>query len=162
MNNQTILVRNILDLCTEKNLMISSAESCTGGLISSALTDIAGSSKVFDKGLVTYSNDSKIKLLGISEKTLSKFGAVSKEIISEMAIKLVSLDNQKNIVSIATSGVAGPSESENKPVGLVWIASYRYDNLIIKKINLGKLNRREIRNRTVLEALALLKENLKF
>ena len=162
MSDKDSLIMHIFDLCVVKKLMITSIESCTGGLISGALTNIAGSSKVFDKGLITYSNDSKTKLAGVSKETLSKFGAVSPEVIREMAIRPVEFNDQKRLITIATSGVAGPSQSENKPIGLVWIASYRHDNLLIKKFNFGNLSRQEIRKRTVIKALNLLKRNLTF
>ena len=155
------LLKNIFQICLQKNLLITTIESCTGGLVSSEITNIPGSSKVFETGLVTYSNESKVRLLGISEKIIKKYGAVSREVISEMAINPIKNNKQKNQITIATSGVAGPDQSEQKPVGLVWLASYRDDNLMIKKINLGNLDRITIRQRTVFEALKLLKQNLK-
>ena len=96
MSNQVTLIKQIFNLCLEKKLMITSVESCTGGLISSAITDIEGSSKVFDKGLVTYSNDSKTKLVGVSRETILEFGAVSQEVITEMATKPVVSNNEKS------------------------------------------------------------------
>ena len=158
--NNTLL-KNIFQICLQKNLLITTIESCTGGLVSSEITNIPGSSKVFETGLVTYSNESKVRLLGISEKIIKKYGAVSREVISEMAINPIKNNKQKNQITIATSGVAGPDQSEQKPVGLVWLASYRHDKLLIKKINLGNLDRITIRQRTVFEALNLLKQNLK-
>ena len=155
------LLKNIFQICLQKNLLITTIESCTGGLVSSEITNIPGSSKVFETGLVTYSNESKVRLLGISEKIIKKYGAVSREVISEMAINPIKNNKQKNQITIATSGVAGPDQSEQKPVGLVWLASYRHDKLLIKKINLGNLDRITIRQRTVFEALNLLKQNLK-
>ena len=135
-------------------------ESCTGGMISGAITDIPGSSKVFDRGLITYSNESKIELLGVSKKTIETHGAVSREVVCEMAVNLIQDQKLKNRLTIATSGVAGPDKSEKKPVGLVWIASYKDDNLIVKKINFGNCPRHEIRQKTVFEALKLVQENL--
>ena len=155
------LLKTIFQRCLQKNLVITTIESCTGGLISSEITNIPGSSKVFEKGLITYSNESKVRLLGISKKIIKEYGAVSREVISQMAINPVKNNKQKNQITIATSGVAGPDQSEQKPVGLVWLASYRDDNLMIKKINLGNLDRITIRQRTVFEALNLLEQNLK-
>ena len=155
------VLKTIFQRCLQNNLVITTIESCTGGLVSSEITNIPGSSKVFETGLITYSNESKVRLLGISEKFIKKYGAVSREVISQMAINPVKNNKQKNQITIATSGVAGPDQSEQKPVGLVWLASYRDDNLMIKKINLGNLDRITIRQRTVLEALKLLKQNLK-
>ena len=162
MSNQFTLIQHIFNLCLAKKLMITSVESCTGGLISSAITDIEGSSKVFDNGLVTYSNESKTKLVGVSTETILTFGAVSKEVVTEMATQPVVSNDNKNLITIATSGVAGPSQSENKPVGLIWIASYRHDNLLTKKLNLGPLSRYDIRKKTVTAALSLLLDNLNF
>ena len=155
------LLKQIFQRCLKENLFITSIESCTGGLISGAITDIPGSSKIFEQGLITYSNKSKIELLGVSEETIQNHGAVSREVIIEMAVNPVVTQTRKNQITIATSGVAGPDQSENKPVGLIWLASYRKDNLIVKKITLGNLDRTEIRRRTVSEALKLLNKNLK-
>ena len=155
------VLKTIFQRCLQNNLVITTIESCTGGLVSSEITNIPGSSKIFETGLITYSNESKVRLLGISEKFIKKYGAVSREVISQMAINPVKNNKQKNQITIATSGVAGPDQSEQKPVGLVWLASYRDDNLMIKKINLGNLDRITIRQRTVFEALKLLKQNLK-
>ena len=160
MSLQKKLVKDILQKCLKKNLTIITMESCTGGLISGAITDIPGSSKVFDKGLITYSNESKVTLLGVSKKNIDTFGAVSREVVTEMATKLIMDTNSQHKVSIATSGVAGPGKSEQKPVGLVWLASYKYNNLIVKKINFGNLSRYKIRKKAVFEALKLLQENL--
>ena len=160
MTTQRKLLEIIFKLCLQKNITITAIESCTGGLISSAITEIPGSSKVFNKGLITYSNKSKVSLLGISESTISKYGAVSQEVITEMAVNPITKFKQKNQISIATSGVAGPGQSENKPVGLIWLASYKDNNLLIKELNLGNLNRNLIRQKTVFEALSLLAENL--
>ena len=160
MENHKIILNEIIQKCSDKNLLITSVESCTGGLISSAITDIPGSSKVFDKGLVTYSNYSKIKLLDVPEELIIKYGAVSKEVITKMAINPVIQAKQRNQITIATSGVAGPDKSEKKPVGLIWLATYRCDSLLIKKIEFGNLDRTIIRKKTVLEALKLLETNL--
>ena len=160
MENHKIILNEIIQKCSDKNLLITSVESCTGGLISSAITDIPGSSKVFDKGLVTYSNYSKIKLLDVPEELIIKYGAVSKEVITKMAVNPVIQAKQRNQITIATSGVAGPDKSEKKPVGLIWLATYRCDSLLIKKIEFGNLDRTIIRKKTVLEALKLLETNL--
>lgn len=159
-SNQKLL-KQIFQRCLKENLFITSIESCTGGLISGAITDIPGSSKIFEQGLITYSNKSKIELLGVSEENIQNHGAVSREVIIEMAVNPVVNQTRKNQITIATSGVAGPDQSENKPVGLIWLASYRKDNLMVKKITLGNLDRTEIRQRTVSEALKLLNKNLK-
>ena len=122
-----ILLRNALK--------ISVAESCTGGLISSRLTDVAGSSAYIRANFVTYSNESKHKILNVSEETLEKFGAVSEECAFEMAKGLMELT--KSEVVLCTTGVAGPSASENKPVGLIYIACGYKDSVVVKKFNLN-------------------------
>ena len=161
MGLQKKLVEEIFQQCLKKDLHIITMESCTGGLISGAITDIPGSSKIFDKGLITYSNESKVELLGVSKTNIDTFGAVSREVVTEMATKLIIDTNSQHKVSIATSGVAGPGKSEQKPVGLVWLASYKYNNLIVKKIDFGNISRYKIRKKAVYEALKLLQENLR-
>ena len=157
---QKELLQDIFQRCIDKNLTIITMESCTGGLISSAITDTPGSSKVFDRGLITYSNESKVELLGVSKVNIDTHGAVSREVVTEMATNLIKSVKSLKKISIATTGVAGPGKSEHKPVGLVWLASYRYDKLIIKKLNFGILSRHEIRQKTVFESLKLLQESL--
>lgn len=99
--------------------MLATAESCTGGLIAGALTDIAGSSDVVDRGFVTYSNDAKMEMLGVREATLAAHGAVSRETALEMATG--ALAHSKAGIALSVTGVAGPGGgSAEKPVGLVW------------------------------------------
>ena len=102
------------------------------------------------------------ELLGVSQSNIKEYGAVSREVVIEMAKNTIKKSQSKHSVSIATTGVAGPEKSEKKPVGLVWIASYRHDHLTVREMNFGNLQRTEIRQRTVLEALKLLEENLQF
>ena len=103
------------------NLFLVTAESCTGGWVSQCITDIAGSSQWFDRGFVTYTNQSKKDMLGVSEQTLSRFGAVSEQTVAEMVQG--ALKNSQADVAIAVSGIAGPGGgSLEKPVGLVWHA----------------------------------------
>lgn len=110
------LVYQIKSLTKDK--FISTAESCTGGLVASYLTSIPGSSKYFTSGIVSYSNDAKIKLLNVNSKTLDKFGAVSEEVAKEMAIGSLKIANSDIAVSI--TGIAGPEGiTKNKPVGMV-------------------------------------------
>ena len=104
----------------KKNIKISLAESCTGGLISSKLTSISGSSDYFDCAIISYSNESKIKLLGVSEKLINKYGAVSKEVSLSMAEKLLKITNSDLCISV--TGIAGPDGgSKDKPVGTIFI-----------------------------------------
>ena len=128
-----ILLRNALK--------ISVAESCTGGLISSRLTDIAGSSAYTTMNFVTYSNESKQKILNVSEETLKKYGAVSEECAFEMAKGLMKLSRSE--VVLCTTGVAGPSASEQKPVGLIYVACGYKENIVVKKFNLNPMYNRK-------------------
>jgi nicotinamide-nucleotide amidase len=122
------LVQDVFTMLQEKRFLLATAESCTGGMIAASLTDIAGSSAVFERGFVTYSNQAKIDLLGVSEETLSKFGAVSNETAEEMVRG--ALNNSRADFAIAVTGIAGPSGgSLDKPVGLVYIGIGRkHDN----------------------------------
>ncbi len=105
----------------DKNLSFASAESCTGGMIAAAITDISGSSDVFDRGFVTYSNAAKQEMLGVSAATIEKNGAVSKECAGEMV--LGALRNSAASIAVSVTGVAGPEGgTQEKPVGLVYIA----------------------------------------
>lgn len=115
------LVTKIAAKLLEKKMVLATAESCTGGWIAQQLTDVAGSSEWFDCGFVTYSNESKKRLLGVSAVSLDTCGAVSKEVVSEMAEGVLS--SAEVSISVATSGIAGPGGgSVEKPVGTVWFA----------------------------------------
>lgn len=112
-----MISNDILDLARSQGVMIATAESCTGGMVAVALTDIPGSSSVVERGFVTYSNDAKIEMLGVSPDTLSAHGAVSEEVALEMAEGALSHSNAEMAVSI--TGIAGPGGSEHKPEGRV-------------------------------------------
>ena len=131
-------VKKIISKLIKKNISISVAESCTGGLISNTLVKNNGISKIFSFGIVCYSNEAKLKYLSISKKTLSKFGAVSSQIALEMLNNLYRREKSK--ITISTTGIAGPSGGEkNKPVGLVYIGiKYKNKNMIFKKNFSGK------------------------
>ena len=112
--------QKLVKLLSKKNLKISFAESCTGGLLSSSITSISGSSKVFTIGLITYSNQAKIKLLKVNKKTILKHGAVSYETCLSMVKNLSKIS--KTNISVSITGVAGPKGgTKQKPVGLVYI-----------------------------------------
>jgi nicotinamide-nucleotide amidase len=118
MNGQEA-ARRVLAACEARGIMLATAESCTGGMIAAALTDIAGSSTVFDRGFVTYSNEAKMEMLGVSSATLAAHGAVSAETAAEMAAG--ALARSRAGVAVSVTGVAGPGGgSADKPVGLVW------------------------------------------
>ena len=150
------LSRKLLESCLNKNIKLVTAESCTGGLLSANITGIAGSSAVFSYGVVCYSNESKRKFLNVDDKTLESHGAVSFETVREM---LTGLCNQveSKALTIAISGVAGPSGSEFKPVGLVFIGVKisSNDNEVITEHNFGNIERIKIQQKSVYEALKL-------
>jgi nicotinamide-nucleotide amidase len=113
------LARAVLDACAQRGIMLATAESCTGGMIAAALTDIAGSSAVVDRGFVTYSNAAKMEMLGVSVVTLDVHGAVSAETALEMAVGAIA--NSRAGIALSVTGIAGPDGgSADKPVGLVW------------------------------------------
>ena len=111
------IAKEVFDIASLKKTVIASAESCTGGMLSSAITDIPGSSAIFECGFVTYSNISKMKFLNVNQITLDSFGAVSEEVAAEMAIG--ALKNSKADIAIAITGIAGPGCSNTKPEGMV-------------------------------------------
>ena len=145
----------IVNLLTKKKLTVSFAESCTGGLLASSITSISGSSKVFNMGLVTYSNNAKVKLLQVPKKTITKYGAVSHETCLSM-VKNLSKISKANI-SISITGVAGPSGgTKAKPVGLVYIGLKKGSKIIVKK-NLFKSKKRiSIQKATAKQALKMI------
>ncbi|MBW4974997.1 CinA family protein [Roseovarius mucosus] len=112
-----MITNEILTLASARGLMIATAESCTGGMVAAALTDVPGSSAVVERGFVTYSNTSKIEMLGVSEHTLATYGAVSEQVAQEMAQGALSHSTAHLAVSI--TGIAGPGGSEHKPEGRV-------------------------------------------
>lgn len=119
MTSKKDLARDVLDACTARGIMLATAESCTGGMIVAALTDIAGSSAVVDRGFVTYSNAAKMEMLGVSGTTLDAHGAVSSQTASEMADG--ALARSQAGIAVSVTGIAGPGGgSADKPVGLVW------------------------------------------
>lgn len=143
----------------EKNLTVASAESCTGGLIAGKIIDYPGASKVFIDGVVSYSNESKVTRLGVKQETLEKFGAVSEQTAKEMAEGVKNVLNAD--IGISSTGIAGPGGgTEEKPVGLVYIAVSSKNKTTVKKLNI-KGSRNKIRSRAVTEALTLLLEILK-
>lgn len=147
----------VRDFTTAKK-MISTAESCTGGLIAGALTEISGSSAVVDRGFVTYTNTAKIEMLGVQERTLESFGAVSEETALQMAHG--ALFRSRADVAVAVTGIAGPSGgSAQKPVGLVHLAAKsRTGALIRRKMLYGDIGRDKVRLATVQTALEMLIE----
>jgi nicotinamide-nucleotide amidase len=115
------LAQQIIDKAGAEGLLLAAAESCTGGMIAAALTDVPGASAVFDRGFVTYSNEAKAEMLGVSAATIERYGAVSQPVARAMAKGALAASRAD--IAVATTGIAGPSGgSERKPVGLVWFA----------------------------------------
>ena len=150
------MARRVLDLCRTRGLRIATAESCTGGLVAGALTDIAGSSDVVDRGFVTYSNAAKEVMLGVPEATLKRHGAVSGETAAAMVKG--ALKNSLADIAVSITGIAGPGGgSKQKPVGLVYFAAAsREGRRLSKQRRFGKIGRTRVRLRSVAQALALL------
>lgn len=148
----------VLDACRARGLKLATAESCTGGLVAGALTDIAGSSDVVERGFVTYSNEAKQQMLGVTPETLRDHGAVSRQTAQEMARGAIAHSDAQ--ISVAITGIAGPGGgSADKPVGLVhFAAASRGGALAHREIRYGDIGRAEVRYKSVLQALAMLQE----
>jgi nicotinamide-nucleotide amidase len=147
----------VLDAFRRREWMAATAESCTGGLVAGALTEIAGSSDVVDRGFVTYSNEAKQQMLGVPAVTLATHGAVSHETAEAMARG--ALGNSRAHATVSITGVAGPGGgSAEKPVGLVHFAAATRDGTLLHvERRFGDIGRAEVRRRSVIEALSLLK-----
>jgi len=149
------LSQKIVNVLRKKGLKISFAESCTGGLLSSSITSINGSSKVFTIGLVTYSNQSKISLLKVPKKIISKHGAVSYETCLSMVKNLNKIS--KTNISVSITGIAGPKGgTKKKPVGLVFIGIKKGNKTLVKKYLFKNKKRSSIQRVTVNKALNLI------
>ena len=150
------LSEELLKVCFEKNTKLLTAESCTGGLLTANITGVAGSSTVFSYGFICYSNNSKKKLLNVSDESINSYGAVSYRTVKEMLAGLCDQAVSKTL-TIAISGVAGPKRSENKPVGLVFIGAKlsSYESEVIAELNFGNIERSKIQQKSVNEALKM-------
>ena len=149
-------------LLTERKLLFTSAESCTGGWVGQSVTGVPGSSKWYGTGFITYSNTAKIKVLGVNKETLKNFGAVSEEVVSEMVEGALSLSNSQ--LGVAISGIAGPGGgTKERPVGTVCIAWLIEGEKVNSTTKLFSGNRNEVRYATVecalINAIRLIKEN---
>ena len=152
--NETPIENKIGRILKTRNMTVTTAESCTGGLVSGTLVNAEGISDVFKEGFVTYSNQAKEKMLHVSHETLENYGAVSKETAEEMARGAAKEANAD--AAIAVTGIAGPGGgTPQKPVGLVYIGCYINGKVIVKKC-FFKGNREKIRNCSVKEALEIL------
>ena len=148
----TNLIQKLACQCLERDISLVTAESCTGGLLSSLLTQEAGSSKWFDRGFVTYSNNSKIDSLGVQGETLENFGAVSQEVANEMSKG--ALKNSEANLGISITGIAGPDGgSLAKPVGTVYFSIASKKEVILEHKSDFKGSREKIRKESVLFVL---------
>jgi nicotinamide-nucleotide amidase len=146
----------VLEACRARGWRIATAESCTGGLVAAALTEIAGSSDVVECGFVVYSNAAKESMLGVPAATLKRHGAVSAETAAAMAAG--ALKRSPVDLAVSITGIAGPGGgTARKPVGLVYFAAASRDGRRLQRRRLfGKIGRRRVRERSVVEALAML------
>jgi nicotinamide-nucleotide amidase len=148
-------MKSLVKKLIKKKLKISFAESCTGGMLSSSITSISGSSKIFTLGLVTYSNLSKIKVLKVNKNIIKKYGAVSPECCKAMALNLSKIS--KAHINVSITGIAGPNGgTKSKPVGLVYVGIKRGKTIHIEKILFKSKNRKSIQRATVKKALEIV------
>ena len=149
---------SLLELCKSRHLTIATAESCTGGLLAAALTDIPGSSAVVDRGFVTYTNESKQQMIGVPPPTIEKYGAVSRETAEAMAKG--TLAHAQVDLAVSITGIAGPTgDTPGKPIGLVhFAAASRSGRMIHHEGRFGDVGRSEVRRKSVLQAMAMLTE----
>ena len=149
------LVNKLVKKLIKKKLSISFAESCTGGMLSSTITSIDGSSKIFSLGLITYSNKSKIKILKVPKKIINKHGAVSEECCLSMVKNLSKIS--KTNISVSITGIAGPNGGTRlKPVGLVYIGIKKGNKILIKENLFTSKNRASVQKATVRASLKLI------
>ncbi|HET6265510.1 MAG TPA: CinA family protein [Usitatibacter sp.] len=154
-----VLVRRLGRECLRQGASVSVAESCTGGGLAAAITSVPGSSAYFDRGFVTYSNEAKQELLGVSPRALARFGAVSEETARAMALGVLKQSPARLAVSV--TGIAGPGgATPGKPVGLVWIAWARRRGLVVAREFHFRGGRAAVRRQAVAEAIAGLLEVL--
>ena len=150
--------KDIVDRASAAGVIIATAESCTGGLISAAITDVAGSSRVLDRGFVTYSNAAKMDMLDVSSITLDNHGAVSEQVAAEMAGG--ALVHSNAILAVSVTGIAGPGGSDFKPEGRVCFGIATKHGVETQQLDFGPLGRAGVRSATVTHALQLLLEKL--
>lgn len=144
----------IVETASENRKKITTAESCTGGMVSAAITDVAGSSSIFERGFVTYSNQAKIEMLGVSAETLSAHGAVSEEVVREMA--LGACEAARADIAVSISGIAGPGGSDHKPEGRVCYGLATATGVSTETIDHGPIGRAAVRTAATNHALQLI------
>ena len=152
------LATQILDKAKESGIMIASAESCTGGMVMAALTDIAGSSSVVERGFVTYTNAAKMQMLGVQAQTLDAFGAVSENVAAEMAQG--ALANSEAQLTVSITGIAGPGGSDHKPEGRVCFGVSDAWKTTTETVEFEALGRENVRIAARDHALKLLLDRL--
>lgn len=148
----------LLELARGKGAIIATAESCSGGMIIAALTDIAGSSDVVDRGFITYSNAAKIEMLGVTSATLEAHGAVSEQVAREMAAGALARSGATLAASV--TGIAGPGGSEHKPEGRVCFGLATARGVATETIEFGAIGRGRVREATVAHAIAMMRQAL--
>lgn len=151
------LAQDVLSLAQERGVMIATAESCTGGMVGTALTAIPGSSTVYERGFVTYSNAAKMQMLGVAQATLETHGAVSEPVAAEMALGARHYSAAQLTVSI--TGIAGPGGSEHKPEGRVCFG-FGMEEIATETVDFGALGRDEVRREATAHALRMLRAAL--
>ncbi len=152
-------MKSLIKKLTKKKIKISLAESCTGGMLASSITSVNGASKVFNLGLITYSNQSKVKILKVNKKIIKNYGAVSPECCKAMVVNLSKIS--KANISISVTGIAGPKGgTKKKPVGLVYIGLKRGNKIIISKNIFKSKNRTSIQKKTVKKAIAIINSEI--
>jgi len=145
----------LLRLAREKAVLIATAESCTGGLIAGKITSVAGSSAIFDRGFVTYTNTAKSEMLGVTQDVLDQFGAVSEQVAREMAEGALTKSNAQ--IAVSVTGIAGPGASDHKPEGRVCFGlALTSGETITETVEFGAVGRKTVRHLTVERALNLL------
>ena len=148
------LAEDLLEIAMSNGIVVATAESCTGGLIAGAITDVPGSSAIFDRGFVTYTNDAKKELLGVLNQTLNEHGAVSEQVASEMAKG--ALRASKAYIAVSVTGIAGPGGSEFKPEGRVCFGVATPVAVDTETVEFGAIGREEVRRASVDKALTLV------
>jgi len=144
----------LLQAARKSGAIIATAESCTGGMVAAAITDIAGSSAIFDRGFVTYTNGAKIDMLGVKQATLDEFGAVSEQVAQEMATGAI--NNANATIAVAITGIAGPGGSDHKPEGRVCFGLCHQGKTTSQTVEFGALGRAQVRHAARNYALDLL------
>jgi len=150
------LAQTLVTCAIEKGVTITTAESCTGGMVSAAITDIAGSSAMFERGFVTYSNGAKRDTLSVNRATLDAHGAVSEQVAREMA--LGAAQNAKADIAVSITGIAGPGGSDYKPEGRVCFGIAVRGDVTTQTVEFGALGRAQVRARSMDTALTLLQD----